>query len=471
VETDKKLKSDCYLILNTFIQFTDVLTKRQCAVRIDIEDTRLTLQQLVYKYLRNSQALDLLRDNRIVRDSIDTFQDIQDFTLTCSTSGLLREPYPGIEFVQDGRPLHWSMHPKITTTSVKNTELSVINIEIDRTNIGYDRNWEGFHNRRWQRRQNEYNDFTNEILRTNYQNNKAERILELKTKWDKVALLHSLARKIWLSEFENYSRFIDRKLIYKTGDETVLNIIAGAGGICSEKVQALKFLTDHYGLDSEYIIAGANVPGPVPESALRKMLDTFDFRFGKRHMKYWQHTALIYHIDGESIFVDATNGNIPFLFIRNADSHPILSTSNKTPVRVKMALEYEDFYYHCVPQDIPEKFIFAMETWISDIDLIQVFENELGLSISSDFFVTPLIYKNQNQYELLSQEYLAIAGKSNLMCSTSPMWSLDSKIGQQFAAQQPNVANNIIEAKNHLLSQYNQWEASEHSIGLVIIKI
>ncbi len=447
------------------------MTKRQCAVRIDLNEASLPLQQLVYKYLRNFQVLDLLRENRVVEDSINIFQDLQDFTFTCSSSGSLREPYPGIEFIQDGQPLHGSMRPAISTTFVKNTEVAVINIAIDRTNVGYDRNWEGFHNRRWQRHHTAYDDFTDEILTTNYKDDEIKRILELKTKCNKVALLHSLARKIWLSEFENYSRFIDRKLVYKTGDETVLNMIAGSGGICSEKVQALKFLTDHYGLVSEYVIAGANAPGPVPESVLRKMLDTFDFRFGKRHMKYWQHTALLYHIDGEAIFVDATNGNIPFLFIRNADSHPILSTSNKTPVRVKMALEYEDFYYHRVAQDIPKKFIFAMETWISDIDLIQVFENELGLSISSNFFVTPLMYKTQNQYELLSQEYLAIAAKSNLECTASSKWSLDSKIGEQWATQHPNVANNVIEAKNHLLSQYNQWEASEHSIGLVIIKL
>ena len=124
------------------------MTRRQCAVRIDSDDASLSLQNLAYKYLRNSQVLDLLRDNRVVEDSIDVFQDIQDLTFTCSESGFLREPYRGIEFIQNGQSLQREMQPNIETTFVKNTEIAIINIAIDRTNIGYDRNWVGFHNRR-----------------------------------------------------------------------------------------------------------------------------------------------------------------------------------------------------------------------------------------------------------------------------------------------------------------------------------
>ena len=123
-------------------------------------------------------------------------------------------------------------------------------------------------------------------------------------------MVKTLARKIWDSEFENYSRFTGRKLLFKTGDETARNIAAGAGGICTEKVQALKFLTDHYEIQSEYLIGGDGARDPVPVERLREMLRTFDFRFARRHMRYWQHAALLSN-DGAPVLVDATTATSP----------------------------------------------------------------------------------------------------------------------------------------------------------------
>ena len=154
----------------------------------------------------------------------------------------------------------------------------------------------------------------------------AQDILELSSRDQKTKLVHILAQRIWESDFESYSRFTGRKLAHKTGDETIRNIMEGAGGICSEKVQALKFITDHFEISSEYLLAGVDAKGQMPEEKLRELLDTFDFRFSKRHMRYWQHTALLYHIDGTSILVDATNGNIPFLFLTGGAAERLLCT-------------------------------------------------------------------------------------------------------------------------------------------------
>ena len=64
----------------------------------------------------------------------------------------------------------------------------------------------------------------------------------------------------------------------------------------------------------------------------------------------------------------------------------VTSPSDLFPVR--MAVKEEDFYYHAVSQDIVEDMIFAMEGWIPYVDLVQVFDNELGLCISKDYMVT-----------------------------------------------------------------------------------
>ena len=163
-------------------------------------------------------------------------------------------------------------------------------------------------------------------------------------------------------------------------------------------MQAVNFLTDTDGRRSEYGTAGADGRDPVHEGKLRELLDTFDFRFTKRYMRYWQHTALLYTIGDSEVLVDVTNGNIPYLFLKDSEADKLLGYEEKCPVTARMGIFAEDFYYHRVSQHIPEDLFFAMETWVEEIDLIQVFENELGLYISSDFFVTPIPFRSVRAY-------------------------------------------------------------------------
>ena len=130
----------------------------------------------------------------------------------------------------------------------------------------------------------------------------------------------------------------------------------------------------------------------MPVEKLRQLLKTFDFRFSRRYMRYWQHTALFYQVDGTRVLVDATNGNIPFLFLEGEAADRILGgeDESKEPVPVKMVESMEQFYYHRVPQDIPENLFFALEGWIPYSDLMQVFDNELGLYLSADYYMTPI---------------------------------------------------------------------------------
>ena len=282
-------------------------------------------------------------------------------------------------------------------------------------------------------------------------------------------ILRCLAMRIWEADFENYSRFTGEKLIFKSGDETVRNIIDGGGGICTEKVQALKFLTDNLGYESEYLLAGPNARKPLPEERLRELLTTFDFGFSKRFMRYWQHMALLYHLDGVDIIVDATNGNIPFLFLEGPEAVRMLDDRKRAPVTVRMSLHEESFYYHRVSQDIPENLLFALEGWIPEADLIQVFENELGLIISEGFFVTPVLYKNQKEFLDLERKYNGACEKVGLPCVVEAEWSLASEIGRQFTSQHPFASLQVMASQGHLLSRYNESEGREHQAGLVVV--
>ena len=457
------------------LQLSDLVSTRKYAVLIDQEDTSLPLANLLDKYLKHAPTQLLLKESRITQDSADALYAIQDLVYSSSNSGRLMGMFPRVAFKEVGRK-HGSFIkldevPTKHLTQVEDQEVSIIDITIDRGDAGYDRNWTGYHKRKWARDKKRYSSFVRDALDGQFGSSESDAILQMNSTDDKLNLIKALGRTIWNSPFENYSRFIGKQLVYKSGDETIDNIIQGDGAVCSEKVQALKFLTDSFGLSSEYVIAGENADGPVPVDKLRELLTTFDFRFSKRYMRFWQHTALLYHVDGVRVLVDATNGNIPFLFLRDAAAERILDDQNRIPVPVKMVESEEDFFYHRVPQDIPENLFFALEGWWSFSDLMQVFENELGLYISSEYYVTPIVFKSEKEFNRDKQEYLKVCQRAGLRLSVTDSWTLDSAIGAEFLQAEPKVGDKISMARDHLLDRLDECDGLGHESGLVIIKL
>jgi hypothetical protein len=453
------------------LQLTDSLTRRKAALRINPEDRVVNLGQLLDKYLWSCPTESLLQTGAIDLDSARTLQAFKDLVYLSNDRGQLTGMFSGIVFKQQERPVGLEEYPITENARAGETEVSVIDLTIDRISVGYDRNWAGFHCRRWDSDPTFFSSFVHAALEEAYGPARAESILRLDSEECKLHLIHAVGRRIWNSDFENYSRFIGDRQMFKTGDETVRNIANGSGGICTEKVQALKFLTDHYGLVSEYLIAGDNARDPAPVNKLRELLTTFDFRFSKRYMRYWQHAALLYRVDGIPVLVDATNGNIPFLFVKGVEAERILGYVDKPPIAVKMVEAEENYYYHRVPQDIPENLFFALESWLSDTDMVQVFENELGLYLSHEFYVMPLPYRNSKEYERLRQEYLTICRRANFYGEVNREWTLDSPLGRELTAANPKVAAKVLAAKDGLLQRYNEWDRPGHDAGLVVIRL
>ena len=456
---------------NYFLQITDSVTDRRCILRTGWHDTFLPLADLLEKYLKSAPVELLLEERRITRDSAETLADLQDLVYTSADNGQIGDMFTGVIFRQADRAIDLKHVPILEPGLVEDTPILVADLHIDRTNAGYDRNWVGFHKRRWMRHHKTYTEFVVSTVEQAYDQAEAEAILQLRSKEHALKLVQVLARRIWESDFESYSRFTGRKLAHKTGDETVRNIIEGAGGICAEKVQALKFITDHYGLTSEYLLVGVDARDPIPEAKLRELLDTFDFRFSKRYMRYWQHTALLYTIEDTTVLVDATNGNIPLLFLTDGAAERMLRHEDKQPFPVKMVDSFEDFYYHSVSQDIPQNLFFAMEGWISYMDLVQVFENELGLYLSADFYVTPILFKNAREFDNVKHEYVQVCNRAGLEYSVGEEWTLNSPLGQQFTEQASQASERIMLSKDHLLKRYNEWDGPGHEGGLVIIRL
>ena len=456
---------------NQILQFSDLVSTRKCALRIAPEDAALPLEALLGRYLKHAPIQQLLSEFRITQGSADTLYAIQDLVYASSGTGQLLEMFPGIVFKEPGGYLGADDVLTGHSARVEDQEVSIIDITIDRMDAGYDRNWAGFHRRKWDRDPGKYSNFVRGSLENELGFEQAGAALQMDSTGDKLSFIKALGRTLWNSPFENYSRFTGKKLVYKSGDETIDNIIQGGGAVCSEKVQALKFLTDHYGLTSEYVIAGENAQGPVPEQKLRELLTTFDFRFSKRYMRFWQHTALLYHVDGVRVLVDATNGNIPFLFLQDEAAGRILDNLDKTPVTVKMVESEEDFFYHRVPQDIPEDLFFALEGWWSFSDLMQVFENELGLYLSSGYYVTPIAFKSEKEFRRDKQEYLDVSERAGLDVSVTADWALDSPLAAEFREAEPQVSEMILQARERLVARLDECDGPGHESGLVIMKL
>ena len=459
------------------LQLSDSLTLRKAALRLYPGDDSLPLGALLDKYLKDAPISQLLRESRITQDSADALFSLQDLAYSSDDGGRLMDLFDGTAFTDlgsDGAPfLDLNERPAPQPASAAGQEISLLDIGIDRTYVTYARNWRGFHARKWTRDPDRYAGFVRQTLEAAHGPARAAELLPPDSGDGKLDFLKTLALAVWDSPFENYSRFTGKKLVCKSGDETIDNIMAGAGAVCSEKVQALKFLTDHYGFESEYLIAGPGASGPVPVEKLRELLTTFDFRFAKRYMRYWQHTALLYRVDGTPVLVDATNGNIPFLFLTGADAERILGGDGGAgqPVTARMVERPERFYYHRTPQDIPENLFFALEGWMPFSDLMQVFDNELGLSLSADFYVMPLPYRTEKQYRQDGREYLEAAKGAGLECSLTPDWTLDTPAGRAFAEAEPTAAARVMESEEHLLARLDECDGRGHKAGLAVMKL
>ena len=443
--------------LPAFLRWSDYLTGKTCTLRVEPEDIRTPVRRLVSEYLAVGDASRLVSDRRLLPDSLDEFQALQDITLTLSDGGTPGALIPGTVLRSGPRELNSGQSAPYEVVLLGGSYVHLLEISIDRSDTGYTRNWTGFNRRRWDRNRDRFERFTEGATGSGHES--------------ELDFLRLLANEIWNSPFENYSRFTGRRIPYKTADETLLNIIEGRGAICSEKVQALKFITDMHGLESSYVFAGPDALGKLPSDDLRHLLDTFDFRGSRHIMRFWQHMALEYVIEDQRILVDATNGNIPFLFLGEPECDAILDSDFPRPVPVRMGTYSENFYYHRASGDLALDLCYAMENYIPEIDLVQVFDNELGLVITPEFLVAPVPYKTDEDFQELNALYERLAAPDDLELDVCSDWRLDSLLGESFYVHEPEAANAILDSHDHLLERYDLFEGFGHQMGLAIVKL
>lgn len=366
----------------------DRSTGKQVALRLERAEALLPLGELLRRLLRAPPER-LVRQGRLAPAQADTLFRLQDLIFPVNDRGMpARRPYRGLVWrhQRDGFALDPARPaPFARVRRADGPDVLVLPLEADRQEVRYERNWPGFHVRRFARFRSLIDRLLAQALPDGIALNDAaaER-----------RFLEAVARRIWQADFENYSRFLPPAIPLKTGDETVEHILAGRGGVCTEKVLALKLITDGFGLESRVVFAGPRTRAPLPAAELRRMLDElgeYDFTYARRYMRYWDHVALEYRLsDGSAWLVDPSNGNIPFLCV---PARPYLDADGeRRAVLVCMLAVTEPVYYHRAPEPLGLDFLFAWETWIGDVDLLQVFDNQLGLLVGEEFAVTVAVW-------------------------------------------------------------------------------
>jgi agmatinase len=436
--------------LSYVLQITDFPDRFKCAMKVDPGEFG-TFEELLDRYVK------IIHEKNMTSKSAKNLSVIQDCIYKIDDDGELLDLYEGLVLRQGDNIVDLHDEPHFQRVHAENyPNLMLIDLIINRSQITEEGNPYGYNIRKWDKKSSLFEGFIHECLTESY-GSQADRIMEVSNTEDQKRFLRAVGKKIWESDFELYSRFIGDKLWFKDPSETLTNIIAGRGGTCAEKTSAMKMISDVYGFECEYILGGPGARGPFPADVLSEMLETFDFELGKKYMAYWEHMALLYDLEVEDVMMDVTNGNVPFLFLTGGDIEELLRENNKKSVKVKMVLKEEEFYYHVTPQDIPQMLLEAMQDWIDDIDLIHVFDDGLGLLIRKDYYVWPVMYRDEDEKMSEYNWWLELKEKQDFPAvELLDNFSLPGPVVNAFKEKYPQKFVDIVDAYEYLVKRYNE---------------
>ncbi|MBD3317430.1 MAG: hypothetical protein GF344_16700 [Chitinivibrionales bacterium] len=341
-------------------------------------------------------------DKVITTQSRDGFKYIQEALFSIRDDGSLGDPVEGAFLSHLGMPLENDDSLPMETRAIGGRAFSVADLVLDRDDVPFVRNWKGYYLRNW------HPDFAERVERwvRNDWGEKADDILACATSESRMRFIASVSRHLYKAPYEMYSRYLGRRVPYKTGPETLRDIIAGHGGNCSEKAVALDMIRENFGIPGRLCLSGNDAVGEFPSFHLRRALERGSTMFTGRAQRFWEHYANVFEINGRRILADATGGPMPYLFC--ADSEDFFS-QNKC-LTVKFIAQEERFYYHDTSPDIAYDTVYNMEAFIPDIDLYHIFGPEeedapFGLLIRPDLWVCPNAYRGDEDFMKHTKEW------------------------------------------------------------------
>ncbi len=365
--------------------------------------------------------------------------------------GSLGDLIPDLRFKVEGRACDLEQPVDDATTAGR------VRIEVDRSRTGYTRNWPAYLSRRWKLRADAYSAFVEGIIDEAH-GKEADAVLRLDTPASVRSFLAAVARRIYASPYETYSRYLEPYAPFKSCDQTLDRILEGDGGACAEKAMALYFIAHAYGIPAEIVLGGEEAAGSFPYRTLRSILDrrTFDFTGTQDAQRYWQHYAILCHTPGtteESVFCDVAASNIPFLCLGSQEASTYLDPGRKQALRVCITLEPIRLYYHRLArrQDLPLDLYYAMENFIELIDVVQTVDNELGLLHTGDYWVGIVAHRGRRELGQIVSEYERFVTRAGLdprahLCFARDLTSVRHPLLERFLAAYPRAAGRIIAA-------------------------
>ena len=162
----------------------------------------------------------------------------------------------------------------------------------------------------------EFYNFNNIVDLFNFNSNKIQ----------KVEVMLQICKFVHSRPFENLSKFIN-SIPFHTGIEMWKNYSEGLGGICAEKVNSIKFICDILGIEN-YLVACTNTQEKLNLNALIKS----HIEDNSKGVPFIQHVMNKLIINDTAYYVDATGGNIPFLFINEHTAKSFLSNAYKVRI-------------------------------------------------------------------------------------------------------------------------------------------
>jgi hypothetical protein len=167
---------------------------------------------------------------------------------------------------------------------------------------------------------------------------------------------------------------------FRCGYEMWSNLRAGFGGVCAEKTSALQFVCSILSVPVRPVLGSdSRIPDDF-EQSLRAYVDSK----GEKELpvRIYHHLIQI-GIDDEEYLVDATNGNIPLMFLDQSDAELLL----RYGYRARMVYRVDKLNLHRVSTWTGDAMLTLSEYHVPELHLQYVFEQGLGLYISNDLYL------------------------------------------------------------------------------------
>ncbi len=421
---------------------------------------------------------ELIQADRLEPSARAAFYEIGECLFVVEPDGKLGELQPWLRIVQGHEPVEPAAPMLYERRPLPDgRDVMIAELVLDRRECLFNRDWNAFHRRKLDQARDEVEAFLYDAAVQAVGPSRADTAMKRQTDADKEVLLHAAARRIFAAPFELYSRFVGRRRLIKDGITTLRSVIAGHGGACSEKAQAVRFICDALEIQAQYLFCGPETRGDVPERELREILDTFESEFSTNSQSFWNHLALLVDLDGREVIVDAAAGNIPFLWVEGAELEAMLDRrgADRLGVPHRYVVGQDELFYHRVDQNIPERLLFALELGWADphIDLVQALDDELGLMTMPDLWLGAIIWRNDEERQALHEWYhekWVVPGHVRGVTISQNLLTAEGLIAEELRERYPLAAAAATEGLAHMEDRIEEANpGARYGVDLVVV--